>query len=113
MSDLYVARTDFLLATTTTDSEEAAAGLAEGLVEARLAACVQISAPIRSIYRWQGEVQRESEWQLWIKTTVDQQDAVADWLRDHHHYAVPELVFLPITAGLPAYLDWILEETRS
>ncbi len=74
---------------------------------------MQIVAPIRSIYRWQGEIHRESEWLLSIKTTVNHQDAVADWLREHHHYAVPELVFLPITAGLPSYLDWILEETRS
>jgi len=113
MTDLYVARTDYLIATTTTGSETDAARLAEDLVEARLAACVQISAPVRSVYRWQGEVHRESEWQLSIKTTVDHQDAIADWLREHHPYAVPELVFLPITAGLPLYLDWIAEETRS
>ena len=113
MTHQLPARTDHLVATTTSDSEAEAARLAAGLVDARLAACVQISAPIRSIYRWQGEVYDEQGWQLWIKTTVDRQDAIADWLREHHHYDVPELVFLPITAGLPRYLDWIAEETRS
>lgn len=105
--------TDHLVAITTTDSEAAATRLAKGLVEARLAACVQLSAPIRSIYRWQGEVHDEPEWQLWLKTTADRRDAIIEWLGEHHHYDVPELVFLPITAGLPGYLDWITAETRT
>ncbi|MFC7624546.1 divalent-cation tolerance protein CutA [Microlunatus sp. GCM10028923] len=104
--------TDQLVAVTTTDSEEEAGRIADGLVAARLAACVQVAGPVRSVYRWQGELHSEREWQLWIKTAADRQDAVIAWIEQHHSYDVPELVFLPISAGLPAYLDWIVEETR-
>lgn len=105
--------TDHLVAITVIDSEANASRIAEGLVDARLAACVQIAGPVRSIYRWQGEVHNEPEWQLWVKTTTDRRDAISAWIGENHTYDVPELVFLPITAGLPAYLDWITAETRS
>lgn len=86
--------------------------LAEGLVYHRLAACVQISSPIKSVYRWEGKIQTDTEWQLWIKTTADRVDALFTWLRDHHSYDVPELVVLPVTAGNPDYLKWVTDETR-
>lgn len=104
--------TDHLVAVTTTDSEANASRIAKGLVEARLAACVQLSAPITSVYRWQGKVETENEWQLWIKTSADRRDELTQWIAEHHGYDVPELVFLPITDGLPDYLDWIIAETR-
>jgi periplasmic divalent cation tolerance protein len=100
------------VAITTTDSEEAAATLAEGLVRDRLAACVQISSPVKSVYRWEGEVQTETEWQLWIKTTGDRADALTSWIKEHHSYDVPELLFLPATGGNPDYMKWVTGETR-
>ena len=101
-----------IVAITTTDSEEAAEALADGLVSNRLAACVQISSPIKSVYRWEGDVQRDAEWQLWIKTTSDRLDAVTAWLDEHHSYDVPELVAFPVVGGHPAYLKWVTNETR-
>ncbi|WP_433273103.1 divalent-cation tolerance protein CutA [Actinosynnema sp. CS-041913] len=97
---------------TTTDSEDAAATLARAVVEARLAACVQISAPIRSVYRWDGRVQDDQEWQLWIKTAYDRVDELTDFVKANHSYDTPEVLALPVLGGNPDYLAWVTEETR-
>jgi len=97
---------------TTTDSAAAARGIAERLVRARLAACVQISGPVESIYRWDGAVVRDQEWQCWVKTTADRVDELTDWLVENHDYDVPEVLALPVLGGNPAYLSWVTAETR-
>jgi periplasmic divalent cation tolerance protein len=97
---------------TTTDSEDAAGTLARAIVAARLAACVQISSPIRSVYRWEGEVHDEREWQLWIKTAYDRVDELTDFVKDRHGYDVPEVLALPVLGGNTDYLAWITEQTR-
>ncbi|MBB5954166.1 periplasmic divalent cation tolerance protein [Saccharothrix tamanrassetensis] len=97
---------------TTTDSEAAAATLARAVVESGLAACVQVGAPVRSIYRWQGEVRDEPEWQLWIKTAYDRVDALTDFIKADHTYDTPEVLALPVLGGNPDYLAWITEQTR-
>lgn len=97
---------------TTTDTEAAAAELARGIVEARLAACVQIVGPIRSFYHWQGSVHDEQEWQCWAKTGTDRVAAVKEHIQRHHSYDVPEIVVLPIVDGSAAYLRWLTDETR-
>ncbi|QNE21916.1 divalent-cation tolerance protein CutA [Kribbella qitaiheensis] len=104
--------TDHVVALTTTPTAEEASKLAQGLVDARLAACVQISSPITAVYRWQEKVWTEPEWQLWIKTATDKRDDLVNWLDEHHSGEVPELIFLPITDGSDAYLSWITEQTR-
>jgi periplasmic divalent cation tolerance protein len=98
---------------TTTDSAEEAEVLARGIVDARLAACVQIVGPIRSIYRWKGNVQSEQEWQCWIKTSADRLDALTEHIKKNHTYDVPEVVALPIVGGSADYLSWMTGETRS
>ena len=98
---------------TTTDSAEAAAGLGRGIVEARLGACVQIVGPIRSIYRWKGDVQNDQEWQCWIKTSTDRLDALTEHIKKHHNYDIPEVVALPIVGGSDDYLSWVTDETRT
>jgi periplasmic divalent cation tolerance protein len=105
--------TDQVVALTTTPSEEEGRKLAHEIVEARLAACVQVTSPIRAIYRWKGDVYDEPEWQLWIKTASDKVDDLVAWLPEHHSGEVPELIVLPITGGWSTYLDWITAETRS
>jgi periplasmic divalent cation tolerance protein len=90
----------------TAGSEAEADRLACHLVEQRLAACVSI-APIKSVYRWQGEVEIEPEWQLTIKTDLRRFDAIAQAITQLHSYAVPEIIALPIVAGLPDYLTWL------
>jgi periplasmic divalent cation tolerance protein len=104
--------TEHVVALTTTPTEAEAKSMARALVDARLAACVQVSAPITAIYRWQDKVWTEPEWQLWIKTASDKRDALNDWIAAHHSGEVPELIYLPITDGSDAYLSWITEQTR-
>jgi periplasmic divalent cation tolerance protein len=97
---------------TTTDSVEAAEELGRGIVEARLGACVQIVGPIRSVYRWEGDVQNDQEWQCWIKTSTDRLDALTEHIKKNHSYDVPEVVALPIVGGSEDYLTWVTDETR-
>lgn len=105
--------TDHVVVLTTTPTEEEARKLAHELVDERLAACVQVTSPIRAVYRWKGEIYDEPEWQMWIKTAYDKVDALTAWLPEHHSGEVPELIVLPITGGWSAYLDWITAETRA
>ena len=97
---------------TTTDRADEAEELGRGIVEARLGACVQIIGPIRSIYRWEGEVRNDQEWQCWIKTSADRLDALTEYLQKNHSYDVPEVVALPIVGGSRDYLSWVNTETR-
>ncbi len=87
------------------DSQANAESLARGLVEARLAACVQISAAITSIYCWKGCMESAEEHCLSIKTTPDTLDDAIAWLERNHPYDVPELIWWPIHANKP-YADW-------
>ena len=101
---------DCIVATTTVATEAEADTLAQALIEARLAACVQ-TVPIRSLYRWKGAVEKETETLLTIKTRRSLRDALIAELRRRHPYEVPEILIMPVEGGLPAYLDWIMAET--
>jgi periplasmic divalent cation tolerance protein len=103
---------DVVVALVTAPSMEVAERLADHVVGERLAACVALHPGVRSIYRWQGVVERAEEVQLLIKTTRDRVDALQTRLLAVHPYQVPELLVLPVTDGLPAYLDWVVAETR-
>ncbi|EOA02837.1 MULTISPECIES: divalent-cation tolerance protein CutA [Herbaspirillum] len=85
--------------------------IATALVEQGLAACVNILAPVSSVYRWQGKMQRESEIPLLIKTTQARYQELERTILQLHPYDVPEIIALPVTAGLPAYLAWMQDET--
>ena len=85
---------------------EHADGLARSLVEEHLAACVNITAPLESVYRWQGEVSRDEERLLIIKTTEARREAMMERLLELHPYDVPELLFVPVDGSMP-YLDWV------
>lgn len=91
--------------------EASAQLLAAHLVEHRLAACVNQLAPCRSVYRWQGQVETASEIPLLIKTTRERYAAVEAAVIELHPYDVPELIALPVDMGLPAYLNWVREES--
>ncbi len=86
--------------------------LADALVEERLAACVNVHAPMTSTYRWQGSIERAAERQLVIKTTRDRVDAIAQRLRALHPYELPEFLVLPVEGGSDAYLRWIETSVR-
>lgn len=100
------------LVITNLPDQDSAQRLAESLVEARLAACVNILAPCTSVYRWQGEVETAREIPLLIKTPASHYGKVEALIRRHHPYELPEIIAVPISAGLPAYLAWITSETE-
>jgi periplasmic divalent cation tolerance protein len=102
--------TEAAVVLTTVGSQEAASSLARRLVEAGLAACVQL-IPIESVYRWEGEVVEEGEVLLLVKIRRARYDDVEQAILDGHPYETPEVVMLPVEAGLPAYLSWLAEVT--
>jgi periplasmic divalent cation tolerance protein len=104
---------DFKQVVTTVDGEDVAASLARGIVEARLAACVQIVGPIRSVYWWQGSIDDAREWQLVIKTTSERLSALEAHIKANHTYDTPEITVTEISGGSREYLDWISAETRT
>lgn len=105
--------TDFLTVLTTTDAREKAEALARGVVEARLAACAQVSAPVTSVYRWQGAVEESTEWQVLLKTTTARYAELEAHLRAAHDYDEPEIIATPVTHGSAGYLAWVEGETTA
>lgn len=101
----------FLLVFSTTNSKEEATRLAELLVGKRLAACVNITSDIRSVYKWKKRLFNEDEFLMIIKTRAARLEELKEELRRHHLYEVPEIIALPITDGLPEYLDWLSKNT--
>lgn len=97
---------------TTIDSADAAERLARGIVEARVGACAQIVGPVTSVYRWDGAVRTDQEWQIWIKTTMATLDELTVYIKAHHGYDVPEIVAMPVVGGSVDYLRWVDDETR-
>jgi len=84
--------------------------LARRLLEARLAACVNVLTQIRSFYRWQGKIEESVEWLLIIKTSRDLFEKVRTVLESAHSYELPEVLALPIVEGSPNYLAWLDRE---
>jgi periplasmic divalent cation tolerance protein len=101
-----------LLAFCTCPDDETAERIARGLVEARLAACVNLLPRLTSVYRWQGKIEKDDETLLMIKTTASRFDALSDRLRELHPYELPEIIATPAARGLPEYLQWVVECTR-
>ena len=99
--------TEFIQVSTTTDSEQAAEHIAAALVEQRLAACAQVSGPIRSVYRWQDEVQQSQEWLCTAKTRGALYPQVETAIHALHAYECPEILATPIVDGSASYLTWL------
>ena len=98
---------------TTLGVDTDASALARTLVEERLAACVNVLAPMTSTYRWKETIEQDREQQLVIKTTAARVPALEARLRDLHPYELPEFLVLPVTTGSEAYLRWVGENTTS
>jgi len=102
--------TEVLVVLCTCPDQATARQLAESLVGGNLAACVNILPEIRSIYRWRGEIQHDSEVMLVVKTSREIYPRLESWLCEHHPYDVPEVLALEVRAGSPDYLQWVLDE---
>lgn len=102
---------ELIVVLVTTATVEAAERLARPLVEERLAACVNVVGPIRSLYRWNDAVQTDEEHLLLVKTRRALLPELADRVRALHDYEVPEVVALPVVGGAAPYLAWVLGET--
>ena len=102
---------EVLLVLTTLPPEADADAFARAMIEAGLAACVTKMAAATSIYKWQGQVESATEVPLLIKTTADAYPALERWLNDRHPYDLPEVIALPVSRGLPGYLDWVVQST--
>jgi periplasmic divalent cation tolerance protein len=93
-----------------TAPEEEAAELARAVVEARVAACVNIVAGVRSVYRWEGRVTEETESLLVIKTAAAAVGRLRSLIDERHSYEVPEFLELDVSGGSPGYLGWLLAQ---
>lgn len=105
--------TQALLVIANCPDEACANRIALAVVEAGLAACVNLLPRVQSVYRWQGAIESASEVPLLIKTTAGRYTELETAIRELHPYDVPEIIALPIAQGLPAYLDWLAAETRA
>jgi periplasmic divalent cation tolerance protein len=103
--------TELLLVMTSLPDKDAAKELAKRMIDARLAACVQIQAGVQSIYRWEGRVCEEQEVVLVAKTTPEQWPAISALIKQNHPYDVPEIIGQPITHSHADYAQWVIAET--
>lgn len=104
---------DALLVLTTLPDQTAAKQLAEHLLSQKLAACINILPTMTSLYMWQGKLERGQEHLLLIKTQRDRYEALETEIRNRHPYELPEIIGVPVTAGLSGYLAWIAENTAT
>ncbi|OGQ05696.1 MAG: hypothetical protein A3F82_05020 [Deltaproteobacteria bacterium RIFCSPLOWO2_12_FULL_44_12] len=101
-----------IIAFSTVDSEKEALKIAKALVEAHLAACVNVVSKVISVYEWKEELCEETEVLLVIKTQSNRLEELKATLEELHPYEVPELIVVPIVDGLPDYLSWLAANTK-
>lgn len=102
----------YIQVSTTTETKEQAEIIARRLVELKIAACVQITGPIESTYRWKGKVETAQEWLCLIKTRDNLFDKVQDAIQKLHSYETPEIIAVPIVKGSKEYLRWLNDELK-
>ncbi|HUJ79696.1 MAG TPA: divalent-cation tolerance protein CutA [Nitrospiria bacterium] len=102
---------ELIMVLVTTPHGEMARAIARRLVDARLAACVNMVSSVESVYRWQGQRCEEAEWLMVIKSRRSLFEQLAAEVKVLHSYTVPEIIALPIVAGAPDYLQWICDST--
>lgn len=100
-----------ILIITNFSDKKTALALAEALLGQQLAACVNMLGPCTSLYRWQGNIESVEEIPVLIKTRRQNYDRIEQLIKMMHPYELPEVIVVPITGGLPAYLQWIADET--
>ena len=103
---------EYVVVMTTLPADADGPAFGRALLNERLAACVNLLAPMESVYRWEGRIEVEPERQIIVKTSRDRLAALWDRVREMHPYEVPEFIVLPIADGNEAYLRWIGESTK-
>jgi len=103
----------YIQISTTTETKEQAQKIAQYLVEQKFAACVQVTGPIESTYRWKGKIETADEWLCLIKTREDLFDKVEAAIKRLHSYETPEIIAVPILKGSKEYLHWIDNESTN
>jgi periplasmic divalent cation tolerance protein len=103
----------FVVVFVTCGSEEESSKIAHALVDERLAACVNVVSPVRSVYRWEGKLWDEKEWLLIIKSRENLFQDLEKRVKSLHSYQVPEIIGLPVLAGSRSYLNWLGENTEN
>ena len=98
-----------LLALSTFPDADTARRIANQLVTEKFAACANLLPQLESIYRWKEKIETENETLVFFKLSEDRQSAFQEKLRSLHPYEIPEIVFIPVTSGLPEYLRWVIE----
>lgn len=98
---------------TTTGSSADAEKLAAIIIDNAKGACVQIVGPMTSVYQWQGTIQKEEEFLVSIKTTSQVFSSLAELIRQHHAYDVPEIIAIPIIDGSREYLEWVTNQLHN
>jgi periplasmic divalent cation tolerance protein len=106
-----MAARDFRIVLVMAANEDESDKIAQALVEERLAACVNIVGPARSVYRWRGAIETANEYMLVIKTPTRNFSKLERKVRELHSYEVPEIVAVPLTAGSKPYVEWLAEST--
>jgi periplasmic divalent cation tolerance protein len=101
-----------LLVVSNVPDAEAAERIAGSLLRKKLAACVNVLPAVRSFYTWEGQLESASECTLLIKTVEARYPALQAEIQALHPYEVPEIIAIPLAAGLPAYLQWVIKETQ-
>ena len=103
--------TKVIVVMVTTANQDDAAKIADHVVQSRLAACASTIPTVRSTYWWEGKIMNDQESLLLIKTTSDKYLALQEAIQRLHSYKVPEIIAIPVTKGLPPYLEWVCRET--
>ena len=111
-NDKSTMNTSLIQVATTTETKADAARIAAALVEQHLAACVQISGPVSSTYRWQGKIETSEEWLCTVKTSANLYQQVEQAIRQLHSYETPEILAIPVTAGSPDYIRWLRDQLQ-
>ncbi|MCL7403249.1 MAG: divalent-cation tolerance protein CutA [Thaumarchaeota archaeon] len=103
---------EYIQVLTTVDSREKAEEIAGKLLNARLAACIQIIGPIKSMYWWKGVIEYSQEWICLVKTKAEMYNEVESMIKNSHSYEVPEIIAIPVIHGYDKYLEWLTSELK-
>ena len=104
---------DIILVRINCETKEADQTLSRLILESRLAACANISAPIQALYHWEGEIEQAEEFVLWLKTRAELWSDLEAFVKNQHGYETPAILALPVSAVNADYADWLIRETRT